>query len=64
MVAIDAHGMAAIGQNHFGTRLQADPTFIFPLQICIRDLPHRHLQVVTPPLVSRVLRQITMETLK
>lgn len=70
-VAIDAHGMAAVWQNHFGTRLQADPAFIFPLHVCIRalllvlvSLPHHHLQVLTPLLSHVELRRIAMEALK
>ena len=39
MVAIDAHGVAAIRKNHFSAGLQADPTLIFSLQFPFCNLP-------------------------
>ena len=39
MVAIDAHGVAAIRKNHFSAGLQADPTLIFSLQVPFCNLP-------------------------
>lgn len=44
-VASDAHSMTAIRQDHLGARLQANPTFIFPLHIniCKTTFSYDHL---------------------
>jgi hypothetical protein len=37
-VAVDAHGMITIRQNHFGANLHAYAALIFSLHILIREL--------------------------
>ena len=71
MVAVDAHSVAAVWQNHFSAGLQADPTLIFSLQVHIwifplilRFLPDNHLHAIIFLLSNFKLWRVTVETLK
>jgi hypothetical protein len=50
-VALDAHGMAAVGQHHLAIHLHANAALVLSFNINLRNLPDLSAVFIIPPSV-------------